>query len=55
MLGVKVIVRVIISIVVVVVVDTKSPNLEIYAPERVVSATNLLNVAKTGFNVLRIE
>ena len=33
-------------VVVVVVVDTKSLNLEMYAPERVVSTTNMSNVAK---------
>ena len=40
----KVIGRVV--VVVVVVVDTKSLNLDMYAPERVVSTTNMSNLAK---------
>ena len=46
--------KVISSVVVIVaiVVDTKSPDLNIEAPERLVGMTN---VAKTGFSVLRIE
>ena len=42
-------------VIVVVVVDTKSPDLNIEAPERLVSMPNVANVAKTGFSVLRIE
>ena len=40
----KVIGRVIVIVVVVVVVHKKLPDLEIYAPERFVSTTNLLNL-----------